>query len=132
VLFQKNCANCHVLYGVGRKVGPDLTGSNCKNLDYLLENVIDPSASVGADFRAWVVALDDGRVMSGVVSEQSERTLTLQTAQETVTLDRQTIDQIKHTSNSLMPDGLLQQLSDEQVCDLVAYLMSVDQVALPE
>ena len=71
-----------MLYGVGRKVGPDLTGSNRKNLDYLLENVIDPSASVGSDFRAWVVVLDDGRVLNGVVTEQTERTLTLQTAQE--------------------------------------------------
>jgi len=131
-LFQKNCANCHVLYGAGRKVGPDLTGSNRKNLDYLLENIIDPSASVGSDFRAWVVVLDDGRVLNGVVTDQTERTVTLQTAQEPITLDRKTINQMEHTSNSLMPDGMLQNLSDEQVCDLVSYLMSVDQVALPE
>jgi putative heme-binding domain-containing protein len=132
VLFQKSCANCHVLYGVGRKVGPDLTGSNRRNLDYLLENVVDPSASVGSDFRAWVVLLDDGRLLNGVVTDQTERTVTLQTAQESVTLDRKTIDQMQHTANSLMPDGLLQQLTDEQVRDLMAYLMSADQVALPE
>jgi putative membrane-bound dehydrogenase-like protein len=131
-LFQKHCANCHVLYGVGRNVGPDLTGSNRKNLDYLLENVIDPSASVGADFRAWAVVLDDGRVLNGVVTGQTERTLTLQTAQEPITLDRKTVEQMTQTANSLMPDGMLQQLSDDEVCDLVSYLMSVDQVALPE
>ena len=131
-LFQKGCANCHVLFGVGRNVGPDLTGSNRKNLDYFLENIVDPAASVGADFRAWVVVLDDGRVLNGVVTNQTKRTVTLQTAQEPVTLDRESIDQMEHTTNSLMPDGLLQQLSDQQVCDLVAYLMSVDQVALPE
>ncbi len=131
-LFQKNCANCHVLYGLGRKVGPDLTGSNRKNLDYLLENIIDPSASVGSDFRAWVVQMDDGRVLNGVVTDQSERTLTLQTAQESITLDRKSIEQMDHSANSLMPDGMLQPFTDSQVRDLVAYLMSTDQVPLPE
>jgi putative membrane-bound dehydrogenase-like protein len=131
VLFQKNCANCHVLYGVGRKVGPDLTGSNRKNLDYLLENIVDPSASVGADFRAWTVALDDGRVLSGVLTAQSDRTLTLDLAQEQVTLDRATIEEMRQTPNSLMPDGLLQPLTDGDIRDLVAYLMSLEQVELP-
>jgi putative membrane-bound dehydrogenase-like protein len=131
-LFQKHCANCHVLYGVGRKAGPDLTGSNRKNLDYLLENIVDPSASVGADFRALVVVLDDGRVLNGVITDQNERTLTLQTAQDPVTLDRQAIEEMQPTSNSLMPDGLLQNLSEGDVVDLVSYLMSVEQVALPE
>lgn len=131
-LFQQQCANCHVLYGAGRKVGPDLTGSNRNNLDYVLENVIDPSASVGADFRAWTVALEDGRVLSGVITAQSERTLTLQTAQEPLTLDRTSISAMRQTENSLMPDGLLQQLSDAQVLDLVSYLMTTEQVDLPE
>ncbi len=130
-VFQKTCANCHVLYGVGRKLGPDITGSNRKNLDYLLENVIDPSASVGADFRALTVVLDSGRVLSGVVSEQNERTLTLQTAQEPVTIDRQQIDETKQTNLSVMPDGLLQNLTPEQIRDLMGYLMSTEQVALP-
>lgn len=131
-VFQKTCANCHVLYGVGRKLGPDLTGSNRKNIDYLLENIIDPSASVGADFRAITVVLESGRVLSGVVSEQNERTLTLQTAQEPVTIDRKQIEEIKQTTQSVMPDGLLQNLSADQIRDLIGYLMSTEQVALPE
>jgi putative heme-binding domain-containing protein len=129
--FQKTCANCHVLYGVGRKLGPDITGSNRKNIDYLLENIFDPSASVGADFRAITVILQSGRVLNGVISEQNERTLTLQTAQEAVTIDRQQIDETKQTSLSLMPDGLLQNLTPEQIRDLFGYLMSTDQVSLP-
>jgi putative membrane-bound dehydrogenase-like protein len=132
LMFQKTCANCHVLYGVGRKLGPDITGSNRKNLDYLLENILDPSASVGADFRAITVVLDSGRVLSGVVSEQNERTLTLQTAQEPVTLDRKQIEEIKQTNLSVMPDGILQNLSPEQIRDLIGYLMSTEQVALPK
>lgn len=130
-LFQKNCATCHVLYGVGVKIGPDLTGSNRKNLDYLLENIVDPSASVGADFRTLIALLDDGRVINGVITATSERTLTLQTAQEAVTLDRNSIESMQQSNTSLMPDGLLQNLTAEQIRDLVGYLMSSSQVPLP-
>ncbi|SFI49237.1 PVC-type heme-binding CxxCH protein [Planctomicrobium piriforme] len=129
--FQKTCANCHVLFGAGRRLGPDLTGSNRKNIDYLLENMIDPSASVGADFRSVVLTLEDGRVLNGVVSEQNERTLTLQSAQDSVTLDRKSIEEMRPTTVSLMPDGLLQNLTPDQVRDLIGYLMSSEQVPLP-
>ena len=131
-LFEKTCASCHVMYGSGRKLGPDLTGSNRKNLDYLLENIIDPSASVGIDFRTVVVLLADGRVLTGVVSERNERTLVLQTAQGPVALDRHEIEETTPTGLSLMPEGLLQNLSAEQTRDLFAYLMGSEQPPLPE
>ncbi len=130
-LFQKSCASCHVLYGIGKKVGPDLTGSNRKNLEYLLENIVDPSASVGADFRTLIVLLDDGRVVNGVVIESSEQTVTLQTAQEPITLDRNTIESTTQSNTSLMPDGILQNLTPTQIRDLFGYLMSIEQVPLP-
>lgn len=131
-LFEKSCKNCHVLYGNGRKVGPDLTGSNRKNLDYLLENILDPSASVGVDFRAVNVAMDDGRVLSGVISEQNDHIITLQTDREPITIDRSEIDELKPTTNSLMPDGILTTFTEDQIRDLIGYLQSTDQVALPE
>ena len=131
-IFQKACATCHVMYGAGVKIGPDLTGSNRKNLDYLLENMVDPSASVGADFRTLIVLLDDGRVVNGVITASTDRTLTLQTAQEPITLDRKEIESVKQSALSLMPDGLLQNLTSEQIRNLIGYLMSSDQVALPE
>ncbi len=131
VVFNQVCASCHVLYGQGSNVGPDLTGSNRKQLDYLLENIIDPSASVGADFRAMLFSVDDGRILSGVVREQSERTVTIQTAQEEITLERDQILEAKPTTTSLMPDGLLQNLSEEQIRHLIAYLRSSEQAPLP-
>lgn len=130
-VFNQVCANCHVLYGQGKNLGPDLTGSNRKQLDYLLENIIDPSASVGADFRAMLFSVDDGRILSGVVREQSDRTVTIQTAQEVITLERDQIIETKPTGTSLMPDGLLQNLSQEQIRDLIAYLGSSEQAPLP-
>ena len=129
--FQKTCSNCHVLFGAGRTVGPDLTGSNRKNIDYLLENMIDPSASVGADFRVMQLTMTDGRVISGVVTQQSERTITLQSPQEPITVDRNEIEASKQSPNSIMPEGQLQNLNPDQIRDLVGYLMSSNQVPLP-
>jgi putative membrane-bound dehydrogenase-like protein len=130
-VFQQTCGNCHVLYGVGRKLGPDLTGSNRSNLDYLLENVFDPSASVGADFKAVNVILADGRIVNGVISAQAERTLTIETAQEPVVIDRREIEELVPTTTSMMPDGILQNLTPQQVRDLFAYLQHQGQVELP-
>jgi putative membrane-bound dehydrogenase-like protein len=129
-VFNKVCANCHVLYGQGRSLGPDLTGSNRHNLDYLLENIVDPSASVGNEFRATVFVLDDGRVVSGVISAQSDRTMTVQTADGVSILDRETILDTKPTGVSLMPEALLQNLSPEEIANLFAYLMTTAQVAV--
>jgi putative heme-binding domain-containing protein len=130
--FNQVCASCHVLYGEGKHIGPDLTGSNRDNLDYLLENVIDPSAVVAADFRMSVVTLKSGRVLTGVVGGQTDRTLAVQTQTERVTLERSEVEDVRPTPLSLMPDGLFNTLPDEQVRDLIAYLMARRQVPLPE
>ncbi|MFM9966299.1 MAG: PVC-type heme-binding CxxCH protein [Planctomycetaceae bacterium] len=130
-LFAKSCANCHVLFGSGKSAGPDLTGGNRRNLDYLLENILDPSATVAADFRMSVFAMKDGRVINGVTVEQSEKTLTVQTQTDRVTIQRADIEEQKVSTLSLMPDGLFQTLTEDQVRDLIGYLMSPDQVPLP-
>ena len=129
-LFVKTCANCHVLYGQGKPVGPDLTGSNRRNLDYLLENIIDPSASVAVDFRMTVAVLKSGRVVSGLIVEKTEKTLTFETQNERVVVERAEIEESKATPASLMPEGLFQNLSEEQIRDLAAYLMSSEQAPL--
>jgi putative heme-binding domain-containing protein len=130
-LFAKTCANCHVLYGEGKSAGPDLTGGNRRNLDYLLENLFDPSGLVAADFRMTVFQLADGQTVNGVVVEQTDKTVTIHTQQERVTFPQNDIVRTKRSALSLMPDGLLTPLSEEQVRDLVGYLMSSQQVPLP-
>ena len=130
-LFQKTCATCHVMYGQGKNAGPDLTGGNRKNLDYLLENVVDPNAAVATDFRMSVLALKDGRVLNGVVVGKTDKVLTVQTQTESVFVARDDIDEIRPTDASLMPEGLLGTLSEEQIRDLVGYLQTSQQVPLP-
>ena len=127
-VFNTACAACHTLYGHGGQVGPDLTGSGRDNLDYLLDNLVDPSAVVSADFRMTVVDLKDGRTLNGLISAKTDRTITLKTMNETVALDRSEIEKMQESSLSLMPEGLLEALSETQVRDLIAYLMYRTQV----
>jgi putative membrane-bound dehydrogenase-like protein len=131
LVFNLACAACHTLYGEGGKAGPDLTGGGRDNLDYLLENIVDPSAVVTADFRMSVVELKDGRVLNGLVTAQTERTVTLRTMTETVTVERSEVAGLRDSALSLMPEGLLEALPAEQTRDLIAYLMHKNQVPLP-
>jgi putative heme-binding domain-containing protein len=130
-LFVKLCQNCHRLYGEGAKVGPDLTGGNRSNLDYLLSNIVDPSGVVDKDYRMTVLLTEDDRILNGLVIEETDRTITIQTATEQLTLDRESIQSRKVTDKSPMPDGLLDSLSLEQITDLIGYLRHPTQVALP-
>ncbi|MFZ4732418.1 MAG: PVC-type heme-binding CxxCH protein [Pirellulales bacterium] len=130
-VFARACGSCHVLFGSGRLLGPDLTGSNRRNLDYLLENVVDPGASVAAGFRAETFVLEDGRAITGVVSAAGDRTLTVRTAQDEVVLDKRTIAERNVSATSLMPDNLLVPLSEKEIRDLIAYVSGADQVPLP-
>ena len=130
-VYQTACANCHRLYGVGGTIGPDLTGSGRHNLNYLLENIIDPSAVVNKDYRMSIVRLADGRVASGLILSQDDKRVVLQTAKEELTILRDDIEEIAATTLSPMPDGILQPLSGEQIRNLMAYLISVAQVELP-
>jgi putative membrane-bound dehydrogenase-like protein len=123
VLFSAVCASCHKLYGEGAALGPDLTGSDRHNLDYLLGNIVDPNAMVPADYRVSVLKLKDGRTLTGVLPEQTDRTLTLQTPTERLTIERSQIAEQQQLPASLMPEGLLEALGEENVRNLIAYLM---------
>ena len=130
-LFKKTCAQCHTLYGDGEKIGPDLTGSQRSNLDYLLENMLDPSAVVGKDYHMSIVLTVDRRVLNGLIVSQDERTLVLQTQTKQESIPQSEIEAIKDTTLSPMPDGLLDSLTPQQTRDLFAYLMHPSQVPLP-
>jgi putative membrane-bound dehydrogenase-like protein len=131
-LFTTVCAACHKMYGEGAAIAPELTGSDRRNLDYLLENIVDPSAVVPADYRIAIVKLKDGRTLSGVIPEQNDRTVTVQTPAERVSFLRSDIAEMQQLSQSFMPEGLLTALGEENVKHLIAYLMSSGQVPLPK
>ena len=123
-VFNLACANCHRLYGQGGEVGPDLTGAGRDNLDYLLDNIADPSAVVSADFRMTVVNLKDGRTLNALIAAKTDRTLTLKTMTETLTVPRADVASLQESALSLMPEGLIDGWKPQQVRDLFAYLRS--------
>jgi putative heme-binding domain-containing protein len=131
LLFRKTCSQCHQLYQDGQQIGPNLTGAQRSNLDYLLENILDPSAVVGKDYRMTIVVTEDGRSLNGLVVSKDDKKLVLRTDTELKTIPIDDIDEMKQTSLSPMPDGLLQKLSASDVRDLFAYLMHPVQVELP-
>ena len=122
-LFKKSCAACHKLYGEGKAIAPDLTGANRSNLEYLLMNIIDPSSVVPKQFTTSVIALKDGRVITGVVISETEQTLVIQTDKEQLSVARGDVEETKNTGKSLMPDGMLDTLTPEQVRDLFGFMM---------
>jgi putative heme-binding domain-containing protein len=122
-VFSTICAACHRLGGEGGLIGPDLTGGQRDNLDYLLENLADPSAVVPPEFRLSTVTMKDGRILAGVIKSRAERVVTLQMPTELLTLGTADVKEITTSERSLMPDGLLDALSETQVRDLVAFLM---------
>ncbi|HKB01655.1 MAG TPA: PVC-type heme-binding CxxCH protein [Gemmataceae bacterium] len=131
LMFSKACQQCHKLYGEGGTIGPDLTGSNRSDLDYLLSNLIDPSAEVGRDYRMSVIQTASGRVVTGIVVERSPARVVVQTATEKVVLAAEDVESIKDSALSIMPDNQLESLTREQVRDLIAYLRANRQVTLP-
>ena len=130
-IYAKTCANCHKLFGEGGKIGPELTGSQRHNLDYVLENVLDPSAIVPRDYRATVFRMADGRVVQGMVLQENPRTVSVQTPSEVVHLAIEEIEARKESNLSMMPEGLLDRMLPGEIQDLVAYLASPQQVPLP-
>ncbi|MDA9857227.1 c-type cytochrome [Rubripirellula sp.] len=121
-LFAQHCGKCHQFFGKGGNVGPDLTGAQRTNLDYLLENIVDPSASVANDYRMHVVRTVDGRIITGLVESESDEFLTVVYGSERVVIPKDEIEERKAADISVMPNGLLEPLSEREVRDLFGYL----------
>jgi len=130
-VFVRSCQTCHSLFGTGGNIGPDLTGSNRADLDYVLLNVIDPSAIVAKEHQVSILKTRKGRVFTGVLVRDDAETITIRNQNETVVVARTEIDTLKSTAVSLMPEGLLNLLPANEVRDLVSYLRSLKQVPLP-
>ncbi len=131
LVFQRTCWSCHKMYEDGGIMGPDLTGSNRANLPYLLSNIIDPSGEIQDDYKMVVVTTQDGRTYSGNIVAENNQQLTMNiVGQDALILNKSTIQSRENTPHSMMPEGLLNNLTDEEILDLVAYMKTVEQVEL--
>jgi putative heme-binding domain-containing protein len=131
LVFEKSCAKCHRFFDAGGDIGPNITGSQRTNLDYLLETILDPGAAVSRDYRLHVIETTAGRVLSGLIVNESESAVTVQTVNERVVIPTAEIETRTESPLSMMPEGALQTLSTTEVRALFAYLMGPDQVPLP-
>ncbi len=129
MIFQRTCGSCHKLYGQGNNIGPDLTGSNRSNIDYLLLNVLEPSAEIQDDYKLVVITTRDGRTYSGNILSENQRQITMRiVGQDAVNINKSTIQSREVMPTSMMPVGLFETLSDAEIINLVAYLKTYQDV----
>jgi putative heme-binding domain-containing protein len=123
------CIVCHRFGEEGGATGPDLTQAAGRfQLKDLIEAIVEPSKVVSDQYKASIVQTADGRVVTGRIVTETDDTITIVTdpedATKFVTLKRTEIEEILPGNQSLMPKGLLDQLNEEEVLDLLAYTLS--------
>lgn len=121
-----SCRRCHKVLGQGGDVGPDLTQvAKDKDRRYLLESIVAPSAKIAKNFETLILILDDGTTVSGIVKNQDDKTLSLQTPQgNIVTVEKARIDE-QAAGQSAMPQDLVKLLNRRELRDLVEYLSTL-------
>ncbi|HTF87713.1 MAG TPA: PVC-type heme-binding CxxCH protein [Planctomycetota bacterium] len=129
-LFSRTCQQCHSLFGSGAAVGPDITGSNRADLDYLLTNIVDPSALVAKEYQVTMIWLEDERLHSGILKTQNADSVTLVDQQGSTVIPRADIAEMKLATQSMMPEGQIDAMSPDEIRDLVAYVSSPRQTPI--
>jgi len=121
--FKKHCATCHRLLDDGNKVGPDLTHANRKDREFLLASLVDPSAQIRKEFLSYIVQTTNGRVLTGLIAEQTPAEVTLLDAKnQRIRVPMDEVELLKESQVSLMPDDVLKPLSPQDLRDLFAFL----------
>lgn len=124
-MFTVACGVCHKLFDEGGQVGPDLTGYERDNLDFMLLAVVDPSAAIREEFTNFQIETKDGRQLTGLIENQDTKKVILRGIDNQTTLiPRPQIKKLQASSTSLMPEGLTEAMTDQQIRDLFAYLTS--------
>jgi putative heme-binding domain-containing protein len=125
-VFAKVCATCHQAEGRGVDVGPNLATVTGRSPEDLLVHILDPNREVAPNFVNYNVATDNGRVISGIIVEESASSIVLKRAEgATDVVPRNQIEQVASTGVSLMPDGLEKGLSAQDLANLIAYVRSI-------
>lgn len=124
-LFQKNCGKCHKLFGEGGEIGPDLTSFKRDDVGRMLVNIINPSNEIREGFETYLIVTEDGRTVNGFLADQDNNVIVIRSADgQSITVERDNIDEMLPQKKSLMPEGLLDKLSEKEVRDLFSYLRS--------
>jgi putative heme-binding domain-containing protein len=129
-LFNVACASCHTLFARGGKVGPDLTAYQRGDLDTMLLHIVNPSAEIREGYENMLIETKDERSLNGFLVERDANVVVLRGPDgQNLTIDQKNIAELRAAGISLMPEGLLDTLNDQQVRDLFAYLRSTQPLA---
>jgi putative heme-binding domain-containing protein len=122
-IFAKQCGKCHTLFDQGGEIGPNLTAYKRDDLGNMLLNIVNPSIEIRKGYENFVVFTNDGRTLNGFIEDQNNRVVVLKglDGQRIVVL-RDEIDEMSAIRQSIMPEGILEALTEQQVCDLFAFL----------
>ena len=126
LIFDRECLACHKLGERGHAVGPNLASMRRKTPEEILVSILDPNREVSPEFVEYMVALDDGRVVTGIVASETPGGLTLR-GREGVeqTILRRNIAEIAGTGKSFMPEGLEKNITPPEMTDLITFLLKI-------
>jgi putative heme-binding domain-containing protein len=125
-LFQKICASCHRLDGVGHEIGPNLAAFRNRGAEAILTNVLDPNREVNPQFVNYTLVTADGRTVTGMIASETANSVTLKRADDlSDTIDRADIEILRSSGVSIMPEGLEKEIDQAAMADLLAYLLQV-------
>ncbi len=118
------CLACHIINGTGRDFGPDLSKVGARlTREQILESLHQPSKAIAKGYETWVLALKDGSVQTGFVVNPGDTAVTLKLPTgQPQTFERTQIRSQKVEPMSLMPEGLLQAMTEQEAADVIAYL----------
>jgi putative heme-binding domain-containing protein len=122
-VFKEHCGKCHTFFGEGGKVGPDLTGYERTNFDFLSVAIIDPSAAIRDEYAQYQLLTVDGQIISGLLVNQTPNAVSIRTAEDqVVNVNRSQVESLNASPVSIMPEGLLDKLSNKKQADLLRYI----------
>jgi putative heme-binding domain-containing protein len=126
-VFKQHCQTCHAMQGVGQKVGPDLASVASRRTDLLLVDILDPSQQVSPDYVNYLAITKDGRVLNGLIVSETSDSVTLRREEgRQDTIARGDIEELRASGKSIMPDGLEEKITADQLADLLEFLHHPD------
>jgi putative heme-binding domain-containing protein len=122
-VFQKHCATCHRVAGIGTEVAPDIADSRIRQPEQLLTDIIQPNRAIDANYLSFSVVTTDGRIHTGLITAETGGSITLrQQENKTQVLARDEIEEIRSNGVSLMPEGLEREITVQQMADLISFI----------
>src|SRR5438445_2263234 len=123
VVFEKNCAVCHRIAGIGVNVAPDISDSRTKKLEQLLADILQPNRAIDNNYLGYTVRQLDGTVLTGILTAETATSITLrQQGGKEAVIPRSEIDELRSTGQSLMPEGLERNVPPQDMADLISFI----------